>query len=106
MTISESGWREIETAPKDGTVILVVDANAPEPEAFKVAWLQHDAWSEKPAWLVGGAETWMHRRRALMSATHVKSLGELLGEIPSPTHWMPLPEPPTPSHARKGNFRA
>jgi hypothetical protein len=68
-------WQTMETAPKDGTEILVYGiANGElggihaEPEAWKVSWL-FTHWS-----LCGGEgySVW----------------------VDSPTHWMPLPEPP------------
>jgi len=68
-------WQPIETAPKDGTEILVYGIATgelggvhEEPEVWKVSWFFKD-WS-----LCGGEgySVW----------------------VDSPTHWMPLPEAP------------
>ena len=58
-------WKPIETAPKDGTEILVWDK-----------WDRTAAyWSEvDKIWRVAGA---------------------LEDDLATPTHWMPLPDPPT-----------
>ena len=58
-------WQPIETAPKDGTAILVNTGYA------------HDAWQYVTA----------HYRNDLWVACCSSS-------IVRPTHWMPLPEPP------------
>jgi hypothetical protein len=58
-------WRLIETAPKDGTTVLVGRWDQ------KVATIYSDHWAEDPG-------CWCD------------SSGSFL-----PTHWMPLPDPPT-----------
>lgn len=83
-------WQPIETAPKDGGDILVVDANGNQ----YVAW-----WDEEfervfddskedgdGGWRGGWTDG---------SATGVGRLDAEYIEI-IPTHWMPLPEPPSP----------
>ena len=62
-------WQPIETAPKDGSRILAVSADA----AFGVV-----VWSS----ILGG--TWVL----------ACSDGQALNYYLDPTHWMPLPEPP------------
>jgi hypothetical protein len=59
-------WQPIETAPKDGTLILVWRAAVLD----RVAHHGIDMWSDK-------SQAWW-------------------SSLPSqqPTHWMPLPEPP------------
>ena len=63
-------WKPIETAPKDGTRILL----ATNDYVFEGYWHQYsphcDGW-----WKVSDIEN--------------------LGNTIYPTHWMPLPEPPT-----------
>ena len=57
-------WQPIETAPRDGTVVLAYDPNwyrYPHPMEYR-----DGAWS-----------LWFHDVGAMR-----------------PTHWMPLPEPP------------
>lgn len=65
-------WKPIETAPKDGTSILV---GAPEWEPELCSW-RNDCWFR--GWCAGG----------LRSDTY--------GPDFDPTHWMPLPPPPRP----------
>jgi hypothetical protein len=61
----EKGWQPIETAPKDGT--LVIGA------------------------LIDGGKVWrVHEMRFARIAWYTNSGGGL----PKMTHWMPLPEPP------------
>jgi hypothetical protein len=57
-------WQPIETAPKDGTDILVYDNGV----MFVTSWVDVDGW--QGWWETGRVE-------------------------PPPTHWMPLPDPPT-----------
>jgi hypothetical protein len=73
--LSQADWQPIETAPKDGTDIIV--AFAPE-----VGWLSMVKWFEK-------------RKRGwcwVCSHTHTRHLN-------SPTHWMPLPSLPSVSQS-------
>ena len=70
-------WQPIETAPKDGRGIILIDMGAPVPEAGIGYWAG-DLWScvdPSPEALADRATiqaiTWLH-----------------------PTHWMPLPAPP------------
>jgi hypothetical protein len=63
-----TGWRDIETAPKDGRTILAYNAvTGAYTTAFK-----DDEW---PLGFWGG------------------QLGQW---FPRPSHWMPLPAPPEP----------
>ena len=64
-------WRPIETAPKDGTKVLMF----PSPHGFYAGyWIGH--WTD----LYGGV--W-----------YMDDIGHLNG-MWAPTHWMPLPPPP------------
>ena len=67
---AEMQWKPIETAPKDGTWIMV-SAGEWEPEAA--------CWSESvwlTGWYCGGGRS------------------DSYGPSFDPTHWMPLPPPP------------
>ena len=66
-------WQLIETAPKDGTKILIYEDLGWEKLIYVVRWV--DAWVNPSigAWLEADGEG---------HATY------------DPTHWMPLPEPP------------
>jgi hypothetical protein len=60
-------WQPIETAPKDGTPVLVF---------VPKAWGKHDeihVGKQRRFWVVGN---------------------QFYFDIGNPTHWMPLPEPP------------
>lgn len=60
-------WRDISTAPRDGTEVLVAMPSG----ALTVA-----RWQVDRRYTAGGV--WYHAPFAL----------------PQPTHWMPLPDPP------------
>lgn len=69
--VSSSDWQPIETAPMDGTELLLSGPSwngmkPDEPPYFAVGLWQSGAWREGE----DGSRLW------------------------SPTHWMPLPEPP------------
>ena len=69
-------WQPIETAPKDGTAVLMVDAN----EQVVAKWMEP---------LEGGEGGWVMFRKLDFS------FGNALAILfPNPTHWMPLPYPP------------
>jgi hypothetical protein len=68
-------WQPIETAPKDGTSVLVYgiwegELNAQDDECD--VWKAHFFWDQ---WCVDGGEYYSQH-------------------VVDPTHWMPLPEPP------------
>jgi hypothetical protein len=69
-----SDWRKIETAPMDGTEILAVRGKLQ-------CVISYRSW--KP-----GDSCWETRDRTWRS-DH--------GYHMSPTHWQPLPEPPSPT---------
>lgn len=73
---SNAGWQPMDSAPKDGTVILAVSNDAQRPRVIATWW--HDGWwrSYKP------------------------TLDKFETENPFrwfPTHWMPLPTAPQPT---------
>jgi hypothetical protein len=73
--MSEASWQPIETAPKDGTSVLLCDG-----DRMEVCW-----WG-KDSLFVNEASYWVY--------------GECQGEyndrqtFDHPSHWMPLPTPP------------
>lgn len=78
-----AGWRDIASAPKDGTEILVcVTHSLGDGEWQTIQWVD---WQR-------GDQVWPHYRERI--------------DIPfPPTHWRPLPAPPapeTPSDAQAG----
>lgn len=76
-------WRNIKTAPKDGTHIWVfaVSDNDPydRPSTYAEAWWGDEGGTETPHWMGLGLTCW-----------HL------------PTHWMPLPK--APNDAREGRL--
>jgi len=66
------GWRDIESAPRDGTAVLVYE---PAEKSMAVGWWEdHYVWVSPGAWITDYAR----------SDTPVWR----------PTHWQPLPSPP------------
>ncbi len=61
-----SGWSTIDTAPKDGTEILVVDGNKIRIATFDASYGDDGMWLKVPG----------------------------LYSFPEPKFWMALPEPP------------
>jgi hypothetical protein len=88
-----SGWQPIETAPRDGTVVVVFRGNVAFETSFgpsrdfvercDLGWFEDGNW-----WQSGTGhdffEPWA------IEIGHV------------PTHWMPLPDPP-PSERESGD---
>lgn len=76
-----SEWQPIETAPRDGSGIIVIDMTAEAPEAGMGYWYQAgNMWScidPKPGEGIDQA--------TIQAITWA-----------GPTHWMPLPPPPSP----------
>jgi hypothetical protein len=75
-------WQPIDTAPKDGTEVLV-------GWYFKRGYYEHQVWQDRGwGWDVAIAswegERWSDWQRTI---------------DPTPTHWMPLPAAPTPEPA-------
>ena len=76
MTKDNQGWQPIETAPKDGTHILIFCPHDDVPIAVGHMWA-----GEGPAF-------WSYADELLMN---------VCPEGCDPTHWMPLPPPPEQS---------
>lgn len=79
-------WQPIETAPKDGTKVLIVDESGNMDVAIYI-----EEWRERQEFV-----------RSAKDGNVYRTVREDLGWWDSdycigPTHWMPLPEPPTPA---------
>lgn len=86
-----SEWQPIETAPKDGTTVIV---------GFDIAsvWIVRSAcWDDGQGWDSTGFDSLDEARGWWSYCNSVSS--EKLEGIYEPTHWMPLP--PAPSNAGK-----
>lgn len=68
-------WQPIETAPKDGSDILILTS---EYEKRKVTSAYYESEDD----------TWVPVKLS------VHGCGCCRGDYPKPSHWMPLPEPP------------
>jgi hypothetical protein len=81
-------WQPIDTAPKDGTDIIVgYDCGS--------VWIVHVAWwRQLEDWMRHDPE-WSDDDVAWWSYTNNPVTQERLDGHRTPTHWMPLPEPPT-----------
>lgn len=94
--MEEQGWRPIETAPKDGTVILGFARKAPRFVFWHV--IEPETLDEEPC--EGWAAIWYEERVMLLAPgmgwTHKEIEGSnYYYEGDGPTHWQPLPAPPT-----------
>lgn len=72
-----SDWRTIETAPKDGTAVAIwcpmqADRHHAGMSAARIAFFSVSGWLSLPGW-------WRS----------------------TPTHWMPLPDPPVAAPVRE-----
>jgi hypothetical protein len=66
-------WQPIETAPKDGTPVLIHVPTGQRP-VYEAEW--HRPWESAPE-----DKCWWQTRSGMVLPEHA-------------THWMPLPEPP------------
>lgn len=76
-------WQPIETAPKDGTRILICNARCPEDEI------------EITEWFVIPREHYEHVEGDLYRKVSDDPYEAWNGNGHRATHWMPLPAPPT-----------
>lgn len=72
-------WLPIESAPKDGTAILVCLSDS--DSGYVVFWVDP---AKEIRDYVGSKIGW-----------HIAYCGDFLGPCDAPTHWQPLPSPPT-----------
>ena len=93
-----SDWQPIETAPKDGRVIIVWPRDGkPQFAFYKSEWYQ----KYLPQKLKENGGSWKslgpHYESNSREHSYRVSYAEynVLGVYREPTHWMPLPEPPS-----------
>lgn len=75
-------WQPIETAPKDGTIIILCDNNGDVDVGHYIRLTKTEG-----LWCVEGANPW----ETCHDSSYFKSY---LTKGFEPTHWQPLPEPP------------
>lgn len=73
-----AAWRPIETAPKDGTEIILTNGLW-----VAVGWYSHSPF----LWRDAQAGAWVD--------SDPRDGGGALSGVNAPTHWMPLPQPPS-----------
>ena len=89
--MSEQEWRPIETAPKDGTRVLV----AGDDDGGRVAGGVVEArWFRQPQHRMEGWLAFFNEDPAFDPGCFI-----------SPTHWMPLPAPPVQPSSDTGPGR-
>lgn len=76
-------WQPIETAPRDGTVILFLTE---ESRVESGCWVDAEILGSDAGWLSGSG--WTMPGRSFGDPRHHHP------PIDPPTHWMPLPAPP------------
>ncbi len=83
-----SAWKPIETAPKDGTSVLVWFYGEPHVAVYAPIWtpenkrwfVRHPKWPDSSSW---------------SQVTEIEpNQFQVMAGLVGPTHWMPLPEPP------------
>ena len=78
-------WQPIETAPKDGQVILVVSNFGGNFHPYVgIAHWEGDC-KDNDLWRAGMPDEWRD----------AEGRGDEILGFHKPTHWMPLPKPPT-----------
>lgn len=82
--IHRTEWRDISTAPKDGTPIVMIFGNM----VCIASWGEEEIWGGNEQSTYG--EGWWR----IMNHDLMKWESALKPSIPEPSHWMPLPHPP------------
>lgn len=77
---SQRGWKPIESAPKDGTRVLLADPIEGGHEMSVGWWRPYINDSDDAGWMDGTVESWAYEENTILH----------------PTHWQPLPAPPLP----------
>lgn len=76
----EDGWQPIATAPKDGTRVLLWVTGPYRPGAIRGYW-DPDRYAQKP--------------RPFWTTDDERTTGKTARRMHQPTHWQPLPTPPS-----------
>jgi len=76
-------WRPIETAPKDGTRIIVG-----KHAGYVMAWASSAYWFDQPPYRHGP------KFKGTRGTERRRGWTDGMDTLATPTHWMPLPAPP------------
>ncbi len=82
-TPSPDGWQPIETAPRDGTEVLIL-----RDGRLALGWWSDDPYRPEPV--------------PFWHGTDVHDYGKKWAQKTQPTHWMPLPAAPSPAEPEAG----
>lgn len=82
-----AGWRPIETAPKDESIIMLFRADEKHWASISTGYFKNDRFARNPKPYWGGP--------------HERSLGIRWYRENPPTHWMPLPAAPAKQEGGK-----
>lgn len=85
--LREQGWQKIETAPKDGTAVLLCGIHDHAPSDAQRGVKAGDTWTAIMLW-----DVWRGYNEGDCQWVFSKDGARAWSE---PTHWMPLPAPPT-----------
>jgi hypothetical protein len=86
-------WHPIETAPKDGTFILVYLAERPE-QRYWDSWHIYMTPYTIGFWLHGKWKSIETKDCGTMGSDETGWMDDIVPIDINPSHWMPIPEPP------------
>ena len=81
-----SDWRKIETAPKDGTHVILAVPHYESGWNIGEAYYDPEHPNDGGDWWWAGTSDEDYFASSLIECNHNR-----------PTHWQPLPEPPSPT---------
>ena len=86
----QHGWQPIDTAPRDGTDILVMYIHISTQCVFNAFWINYEEGLNEPEDEGWWSYVWSEVGRTL----NVRGTFAPLTDKQTPTYWLPLPQPP------------